>query len=41
MYQTREQEAKIKKDMTPKESKPKKKSEKQIFIVKKDKKKSK
>jgi len=41
MYQTREQDEKIKATMTPKESKPKKKSEKQIFIVKKDKKKSK
>ena len=42
MYQSKEQDEKMKATMTPKESKPKKKSEKQIFVVvKKDKKKSK
>ena len=41
MYQTREQEEKIKLTMEKKDKKPKKKTEKEIFYVKKDKKKSK
>ena len=41
MYQTREQDEKIKQTMENKPKKPKKKSEKEIFFVKKDKKKSK
>jgi hypothetical protein len=41
MYQSREQEDKMKQTLENKPKKPKKKSEKEIFFVKKDKKKSK
>jgi len=41
MYQSKEQEDKIKETMQKKDKKPKKKTEKEIFVVKKDKKKSK
>ena len=39
MYQTREQDEKMKQNMEKKDKKPKKKTEKEIFVVKKDKKK--
>jgi len=41
MYQSKEQDEKIKQNMEKKDKKPKKKTEKEIFVVKKDKKKSK